>query len=162
MLYSIHADYRSIYYGCSNINWISANVVIFSSTGEFEDVIKKTLQHQKFPFNFECDFVKNFFDDDKTREVPYEEFTQLLEVLCVCLQRQLSYPFYSTYMDNNLLLLLLLLLCCYCFAVFVSGDGDGDVVAAVVVVVVVVVVVTALVVVVVTALVVVVVVVVVY
>ena len=47
---------------------------------EFQDVIKKTQQHQKFPFDFDCGFVKRFFGNDKKREVPYHEFAQLLEV----------------------------------------------------------------------------------
>lgn len=51
------------------------------SFDEFADVIKKTQQHQKFPFDFECAFVKRFFGHDKMREVPYDEFTQLLEDL---------------------------------------------------------------------------------
>ena len=47
---------------------------------EFSRVITKTQQHQKYPFNFDSPFIKRFFGDDKSKGVPYNEFTQLLEV----------------------------------------------------------------------------------
>jgi hypothetical protein len=47
---------------------------------EFSRVIMKTQQHQKFHFNFESPFITRFFGDDKLKEIPYSEFTQLLEV----------------------------------------------------------------------------------
>ena len=47
---------------------------------EFSRVIKKTQQHQKFPFNFDSPFITRFFGEDKLKEIPYCDFTQLLEV----------------------------------------------------------------------------------
>ncbi|CAB4026222.1 Calcium-binding mitochondrial carrier Aralar1 [Paramuricea clavata] len=49
------------------------------SFDEFSRVIMKTQQHQKFHFNFESPFITRFFGDDKLKEIPYSEFTQLLE-----------------------------------------------------------------------------------
>ena len=47
---------------------------------EFSRVITKTQQHQKFPFNFDAPFITRFFGDDKSKTIPYSDFTQLLEV----------------------------------------------------------------------------------
>ncbi|XP_028395324.1 calcium-binding mitochondrial carrier protein Aralar2-like isoform X2 [Dendronephthya gigantea] len=49
------------------------------SFDEFSRVIKKTQQHQKFPFNFDSPFITRFFGENKSKGVPYSEFTQLLE-----------------------------------------------------------------------------------
>lgn len=62
---------------------------------EFSSVIMKTEQHKKFPFNFDSPFILRFFGNDKKKEVPYSEFTQLLEVSacqwCYGISKQIEY-----------------------------------------------------------------------
>ena len=59
---------------------IALSFFLFFYLDEFSRVITKTQQHQKYPFNFDSPFIKRFFGDDKSKGVPYNEFTQLLEV----------------------------------------------------------------------------------
>ncbi|XP_011498371.1 PREDICTED: calcium-binding mitochondrial carrier protein Aralar1 [Ceratosolen solmsi marchali] len=45
---------------------------------EFAEVIRKTVLHQKMPFNMDSAFIKLYFGKDKKRLITYAEFTQLL------------------------------------------------------------------------------------
>ncbi|GLH10269.1 Calcium-binding mitochondrial carrier protein Aralar1 [Gryllus bimaculatus] len=45
---------------------------------EFVEVMKKTVLHQKIPFNFDGGFVQLYFGKDKKRLISYSEFSQFL------------------------------------------------------------------------------------
>lgn len=42
------------------------------------EVMKKTVLHQRIPFNMEGGFVQLYFGRDKTRNINYQEFSQFL------------------------------------------------------------------------------------
>ncbi|KAL3837138.1 hypothetical protein ACJMK2_022516 [Sinanodonta woodiana] len=50
----------------------------FITCDEFEDIVTHTTLHQRIPFNFNCDFIKLHFGENKERKVTYQEFTQLI------------------------------------------------------------------------------------
>ncbi|XP_046491868.1 calcium-binding mitochondrial carrier protein Aralar1 isoform X4 [Neodiprion pinetum] len=45
---------------------------------EFAEVMKKTVLHQKMPFNMDSGFIKLYFGNDKKRLINYVEFSQFL------------------------------------------------------------------------------------
>ncbi|KAL0128856.1 hypothetical protein PUN28_003910 [Cardiocondyla obscurior] len=45
---------------------------------EFAEVMRKTVLHQKMPFNMDSSFVKLYFGKDKKRLISYAEFSQFL------------------------------------------------------------------------------------
>ncbi|XP_011155708.1 calcium-binding mitochondrial carrier protein Aralar1 isoform X4 [Solenopsis invicta] len=45
---------------------------------EFVEVMRKTVLHQKMPFNMESSFIKLYFGKDKKRLISYAEFSQFL------------------------------------------------------------------------------------
>ncbi|XP_043276553.1 calcium-binding mitochondrial carrier protein Aralar1 isoform X2 [Venturia canescens] len=45
---------------------------------EFAEVMKKTILHQKMPFNMDSGFIKLYFGKDKKRLINYTEFSQFL------------------------------------------------------------------------------------
>ncbi|XP_012286081.1 calcium-binding mitochondrial carrier protein Aralar1 isoform X2 [Orussus abietinus] len=45
---------------------------------EFAEVMKKTVLHQRMPFNMESSFIKLYFGKDKKRLISYAEFSQFL------------------------------------------------------------------------------------
>ncbi|XP_015606454.1 calcium-binding mitochondrial carrier protein Aralar1 isoform X2 [Cephus cinctus] len=45
---------------------------------EFAEVMKKTVLHQRMPFNMDSDFIKLYFGKDKKRLITYAEFSQFL------------------------------------------------------------------------------------
>lgn len=50
----------------------------FITFKEFEKIISSQTTAQKYPFNFECEFVKRHFGADKSHAINYHEFTQLI------------------------------------------------------------------------------------
>ncbi|XP_014665799.1 PREDICTED: calcium-binding mitochondrial carrier protein Aralar2-like [Priapulus caudatus] len=50
------------------------------SYGEFQEIFSHTDLHKQIPFNFDTNFVKNHFGEEKMRSVNYYEFSQLLHV----------------------------------------------------------------------------------
>lgn len=51
-----------------------------SFSDEFSEVIKKTVLHNKIPFDMNGGFVKLYFGKDKKRAISYGEFSQFLHV----------------------------------------------------------------------------------
>jgi len=47
---------------------------------EFAEVMRKTVLHQKMPFNMDSSFIKLYFGKDKQRLINYAEFSQFLHV----------------------------------------------------------------------------------
>ncbi|XP_033217961.1 calcium-binding mitochondrial carrier protein Aralar1 isoform X3 [Belonocnema kinseyi] len=45
---------------------------------EFAEVMRKTVLHQRMPFNMDSDFLKLYFGKDKKRLISYSEFSQFL------------------------------------------------------------------------------------
>ncbi|XP_043483189.1 calcium-binding mitochondrial carrier protein Aralar1 isoform X3 [Leptopilina heterotoma] len=45
---------------------------------EFAEVMRKTVLHQKMPFNMDSSFIKLYFGNDKKRLISYAEFSQFL------------------------------------------------------------------------------------
>ncbi|KYQ59289.1 Calcium-binding mitochondrial carrier protein Aralar1 [Trachymyrmex zeteki] len=45
---------------------------------EFAEVMRKTVLHQKMPFNMDSSFIKLYFGKDKSRLISYAEFSQFL------------------------------------------------------------------------------------
>ncbi|KYN42451.1 Calcium-binding mitochondrial carrier protein Aralar1, partial [Trachymyrmex septentrionalis] len=45
---------------------------------EFAEVMRKTVLHQKMPFNMDSSFIKLYFGKDKSRLINYAEFSQFL------------------------------------------------------------------------------------
>ncbi|XP_066597735.1 calcium-binding mitochondrial carrier protein Aralar1 isoform X2 [Prorops nasuta] len=45
---------------------------------EFAEVMRKTILHQRMPFNMESSFIKLYFGKDKQRLISYAEFSQFL------------------------------------------------------------------------------------
>ncbi|EDO42462.1 predicted protein [Nematostella vectensis] len=58
------------------------------SYDEFRNVIQKTTFYNKIPFNFDSEFISSYFGNDKTRKVPFQEFSPLLQDLEKEYQRQ--------------------------------------------------------------------------
>jgi len=56
-------------------------VIPFSD--EFSEVMKKTVLHNKIPFDMNGGFVKLYFGKDKKRAISYGEFSQFLHVSTV-------------------------------------------------------------------------------
>lgn len=50
------------------------------SADEFVEVMRKTILHQKMPFNMDSNFIKLYFGKDKKRLISYAEFSQFLHV----------------------------------------------------------------------------------
>ena len=47
---------------------------------EFKDLVLHTTLTERIPFNFDCDFIKLHFGDDRLRRISYNEFSQLIHV----------------------------------------------------------------------------------
>lgn len=45
---------------------------------DFESVMKQTVLHQRIPFDLDGEFIRLYFGKDKSRKVPYSEFSQFL------------------------------------------------------------------------------------
>lgn len=58
------------------------------SFDEFKRVIEQTSFFGRIPFNFKTEFINAFFAKDRSRQVPYEEFSQFLQDLEKEYQRQ--------------------------------------------------------------------------
>ena len=57
------------------------NAQVFSHfPDEFENVIKKTTFFNKIKFNFDTEFVKTYFGNDKKAHVRFDDFSHLLQV----------------------------------------------------------------------------------
>lgn len=55
--------------------------ILFSQIAdEFVEVMRKTVLHQKMPFNMDSIFIKLYFGKDKKRLISYAEFSQFLHV----------------------------------------------------------------------------------
>lgn len=66
----------------------------FFNTEEFAEVMRKTILHQRMPFNMDGEFTKLYFGKDKKRLINYGEFSQFLHVrmrLDVYIATPLSY-----------------------------------------------------------------------
>jgi len=47
---------------------------------EFKKMLSCQVNFAKYPFNFDCDFVRFYFGKDLKYRVNYQEFTHLLQV----------------------------------------------------------------------------------
>lgn len=65
-----------------NTKYLYTQVVIcnYFLSDEFSEVMKKTVLHNKIPFDMNGGFVKLYFGRDKKRAISYAEFSQFLHV----------------------------------------------------------------------------------
>lgn len=75
---------------------------------EFAEVMRKTVLHQKMPFNMDSSFIKLYFGKDKQRLISYAEFSQFLHVSvslysrhCACYSYEGSKLSSMTQLDND-------------------------------------------------------------
>jgi len=62
---------------------------------EFAEVMRKTVLHQKMPFNMDSSFIKLYFGKDKKRLISYSEFSQFLHVSMFCCMLDCEFVCYS-------------------------------------------------------------------
>ena len=55
--------------------------LLYSFKDNFKEIITKTKANQEFSFDFNCDFIHRSFGNNLERQINYQEFTQLLQVL---------------------------------------------------------------------------------
>lgn len=70
---------------CSPDNLFKCAFQLFDNKGsnlisfdDFKGVISHTTLDQLIPFDFDCDFIRNYFGKDRSKQLNYQEFSQLI------------------------------------------------------------------------------------
>ena len=61
------------------ISWAGSIII----SDEFKDLVHHTTLNERIPFNFDSDFIKLHFGEDRLRRISYTEFSQLIHVSSV-------------------------------------------------------------------------------